>query len=775
MISQIIIFIVSFSTLSFEVLLIRLFSITQWNHLSFMVISIALFGFTASGIVINITASKIKIVQGHLKEILFLFSFTMLISYLYINNIPLDFFKISTDISQLIFLSLSFIVLSLPFFGSGLITATAFSLMPEKSGSIYFATMFGSACGALFPLVALFFLNVEITILLSIFIPLIFLVFNISANKLLRAGSAILIIVSLLLYVFCSNAITIEPSPYKLLSQYKQISNFEIIKSFDTQRARITHIKSPYIRNAPGLSLQFKGLLPEQSSIITDGDSSTTLYHEKADGNNFVYYTLPYIGYYLLSEESMSNNILIIQKGGGTGLYSAINTKGINTITLLEEYPYIADTFKLHYSNPGLNIVTENARTFLGGSNDNYDFIQIENWGSSLPGMLSLNEEYLLTEEAFLSYLNRLTENGFLIISRKILMPPSDSLKLINTIQQAFIKAGYNSLKNNLIVLRSWDCFTILVFKSAVSGKQLNTVIDFTENLNFDTVYYPGITLENANKYNIFEFPLYYHAINELLNDEDFTSNYILNIIPQADDAPYHNSYIKWDRIGELLEDSSNRFFSIILSGEMILMIIFLSAAVICILLLIIPLILSAGNKTKLVAYFLFIGAGFMFMEMAYLKKYTFLYGDPVIAFGIVLAVLLFFSGLGGRFSGSLKIGTLKRILIGAVIFSGFLFLNINLIVEYLMTLNIIIRTGLSIIILAATSFFIGFPFPAAVRLLLKSPPEIAYGWAANGGTSVLTSIFCIFIAMNTGISVLFLFCAVSYFIAFLCILCYRS
>jgi hypothetical protein len=43
------IFFVSLSTLAFEVLLTRVFAIGQWNHLSFMVISIALFGFGASG------------------------------------------------------------------------------------------------------------------------------------------------------------------------------------------------------------------------------------------------------------------------------------------------------------------------------------------------------------------------------------------------------------------------------------------------------------------------------------------------------------------------------------------------------------------------------------------------------------------------------------------------------------------------------------------------------------------------------------------------------
>jgi len=54
------VFFVSVSTLAFEVLLTRVFSIGQWNHLSFMVISIALFGFGASGTFLCIVENRKK-------------------------------------------------------------------------------------------------------------------------------------------------------------------------------------------------------------------------------------------------------------------------------------------------------------------------------------------------------------------------------------------------------------------------------------------------------------------------------------------------------------------------------------------------------------------------------------------------------------------------------------------------------------------------------------------------------------------------------------------
>jgi hypothetical protein len=43
------VFILSAAALAYEVLLIRLFSIIHWHHFAFMVISIALLGYGASG------------------------------------------------------------------------------------------------------------------------------------------------------------------------------------------------------------------------------------------------------------------------------------------------------------------------------------------------------------------------------------------------------------------------------------------------------------------------------------------------------------------------------------------------------------------------------------------------------------------------------------------------------------------------------------------------------------------------------------------------------
>ncbi|MCD6406641.1 hypothetical protein J7L81_02055 [Candidatus Aerophobetes bacterium] len=54
------IFLISLSLLSYEIVLMRIFSITSWSHFAYMIISIALLGFGASGSFLFLFREKIK-------------------------------------------------------------------------------------------------------------------------------------------------------------------------------------------------------------------------------------------------------------------------------------------------------------------------------------------------------------------------------------------------------------------------------------------------------------------------------------------------------------------------------------------------------------------------------------------------------------------------------------------------------------------------------------------------------------------------------------------
>jgi len=133
------VFLISLSSLTLEVLLTRVFSISQWNHLSFMVISIALFGFAAAGTFLNIMDRHKKdwekelSAAGPVKIFIILYTFTAIGSFMILNQIPLDYFRLPLEPVQIFYLLTAYLLLSLPFFFAGLVISLAYALIPEKA------------------------------------------------------------------------------------------------------------------------------------------------------------------------------------------------------------------------------------------------------------------------------------------------------------------------------------------------------------------------------------------------------------------------------------------------------------------------------------------------------------------------------------------------------------------------------------------------------------------------------------------------------------------
>ena len=152
-----------------------------------------------------------------------------------------------------------------------------------------------------------------------------------------------------------------------------------------------------------------------------------------------------------------------------------------------------------------------------------------------------------------------------------------------------------------------------------------------------------------------------------------------------------------------------------------------------------------------------------MFVEMAFLQGYTFVFGNPVIAFTVVLAELLVLSGIGGAVSARWKRRILPPVLISLVICAVVLFSLFGRMEQQLLQASAAGQVLGSFGLLAPIALLMGVPFPVGLRLLISSPGLRAYGFAANGVASVVASILAIPLAMTWGISRLLLLAALCY------------
>ena len=739
-----------------------------------MVISVALFGVTASGIAVNLLEKHLTRLAPDRTALLhncaLLFSLSVLLAFFGVRALPMDYFRISIEWRQIIFLVLSFLFLALPFFFSGLASALAYSVLPGKSGRIYFSSMTGSALGCILPIGLIPLIGLRNSILAAAFLPALAIFAIALANKRQWAPPVLVATITAVLF-FLPQVGLIKPSPYKLLPQYKLFPDADIKETVDHVTGRYTHISSPFIRFAPGLSLKYSDVPPRQEAIIRDGDDQLVLYDPKVDlADSFVPYTLSYTGYYLLPR---IESALVIQRGGGLALACAM-AKNIGNIQLIEQHPFLARTVEAHYDRKGLAVANQNPRVYLARSHKAFDVIHIENWGSSLPGMESLHQQHLYTLEAFDSYLSHLSDRGVLIVSRRILMPPADSARLLATARRVLSELHRSNPSNtpeaywHTIILRTWDSFVLIIGKSRFEKDTLTRLRRFSKMRNFDLVFYPGIQNDELNRYNVLERPFYNEAATALLGDnsKDFVAAYPINVHPQTDDAPYPSYFLRWSKIAKFVRSSGNSLYALVLTGEMVTVILFAAALVISFCLLFLPNILTAGRKTTAVPYFICLGAGFMFVEMGFLKTYTFLVGDPVVSFSFVLAALLFFSGVGGMVSDQLGLRSLKIILLGITLTASASMIALPHITRLLLPLPAVVRIALALLWMAPLGFMLGFPFPSAVRIMLATAGERAFAWAANGSASVLTAIVALPVAMNLGISRLFLAGGLLYLLA---------
>ncbi len=785
------VFLIGFSTLAFEVLLTRIFSIGQWNHLSFMVISIALFGFAASGTFLSISnarqggGSQFDSLPKTTALLTLLYSSMTILGFVLLNNLPLDYFRLPVDPIQALYLLTAFIILAVSFFFSGLVVAVAYTRIPEKTGWIYFATMCGSACGAIFPSVLLpFFCEGTLVIILAL-IPLIVIPLALVGSKNKSAGSkhpqsvrvfmgigslAIVFWAVYLLTPYGDGLIRVAPSPYKALSQVLQYPNTRIEETIGHIRGRTDRVLSPHIRFAPGLSLRYMESIASQNAVFKDGENQVVLYAlDFPESTRFSRYTLSYSGYIV---HPRAQTALVILQGGGTAIPAVLTAK-IPDVTLLIGNPVLAEIMGKHY---GLSVTAQAPRAFLSKTANTFDIIHVENWGTSIPGSDALSQNHLYTIDAFLQYLRHLSPEGLVIVSRKLLLPPADSLRLWASAYEALKRSGAENPAAHLAVLRNWDTFSLLVFKQPFADS--DRLQDFVRKLNFDLVFLSGMTVDQANRFNKFETPYHFIEINRLADayvkgiEKAYFASYLLDIDPQSDDRPFPGRFLKWRKLKSLYETLGSRLYALLMSGEIVVSVVFVEALIVSGVLLILPLLFVRRNSNNFsvcqMLYFFGVGAGFMFIELFFIKKYILLFGDPVISFTFVLAVVLVFSSFGGIWAQKKDKRILKMSLIALIGALLIALVTMDTLIEYLLGISIRGRQLGAVLILMPIGFLMGLPFPLGMRDMLKSPIQRAYAWSMNGCASVLTSIISAQIALISGITYI-LGCAIAAYLIVIC------
>lgn len=140
----------SATALAYEVLLTRLFAIIQWHHFSYMIISLALLGYGASGSFLTLMGEAARRhFAGFFVSSALLFAVSAVVVFLLAQRLPFNALEIGWDPRQSGYLLLLYLLLALPFFWVANAFGLAYLQYREQIHRIYAFDLVGAGAGAL--------------------------------------------------------------------------------------------------------------------------------------------------------------------------------------------------------------------------------------------------------------------------------------------------------------------------------------------------------------------------------------------------------------------------------------------------------------------------------------------------------------------------------------------------------------------------------------------------------------------------------------------------
>ncbi|MBI4571263.1 MAG: hypothetical protein HY723_04880, partial [Chloroflexi bacterium] len=137
-------FFTTLSTLMYEILLTRIFSVTMWYHFAFVAVSVALFGMTVGALIVHLAPRLFPAERTNerLGQAALLFSLSMVASFVVQVYIPFD---PEWSAGALARVALTYLVIAVPFVCSGVAVCLALTRYPGQVGRLYAADLAGAA------------------------------------------------------------------------------------------------------------------------------------------------------------------------------------------------------------------------------------------------------------------------------------------------------------------------------------------------------------------------------------------------------------------------------------------------------------------------------------------------------------------------------------------------------------------------------------------------------------------------------------------------------
>src|ERR671917_385779 len=459
----------------------------------------------------------------------------------------------------------------------------------------------------------------------------------------------------------------------------------------------------------------------ELASIIIDADAATPIYQWDGSQSD-VAWIQKYMDY-LPYEMVNANNTLVIGSGGGEDILVALSG-GADNVTAVELNPLVVSAVKRFegqsgniYSNDKVELLIDDGRRFISSTTEKYDVIVlklVDSWAAQLAGGYALSENYLYTVEAFQQYFRHLDKDngGMLVMTRWNFELP----RLMPLIVDSLVKEtgkSRESVAEHVMVIEDRPG---LYFGRSDDNQKYYPILLMIKSTPFlDGEVTTVKEKAEGNRAEITMLADNYVAapFNKLFNNDSnvyreyFSTTVASNPTIPTDDSPF---YFAREQIPK----------------QMIILLV----TVVAISGLLSTLLIYHARKRRVkfdsrssfhVLFAIFIGIGFMILEVTFIQKFLLLLGTPIMALTVILFSILLSSGIGSYISGKIfSTRPHKAVLTSIPILAGIIviyFLYLQDVIESTISMELHYRIALTFGLLFPAGFLMGFQFPSLIKM----------------------------------------------------------
>ncbi|HEX7508558.1 MAG TPA: hypothetical protein VF550_17425 [Polyangia bacterium] len=758
----------SCSTIAFELLLTRIFSVTMYYHFAYMVISIAMLGLSISGVSIYLFPRFFRPRRTPILAAVFMLAFAVLALWTLHTALanPISLANWQANIGRL---GLLYFSAGLTMLSSGFAISMAIAGAQERIGQVYAFDLIGASIGCI------------------LIIPTI----SIFGGPGALVACASIAAVSACLFALSSGAIASPRARFGLGAVAATTAIVLVVLAAgenSASRFGLARNSEKFLGNRPVLFEKWNSfsqitVAPAGAAdhlwIFIDADAATRLWSADVAKNHpgeprrYSEVRASSLVYALRHERPA----LIIGPGGGTDVLAALD-HGVPKVVGVEVNPIIVDDVVRGkyadydgdlYRDPRVHVVVDEGRSFIRRSEEAYGSIQatlVDTWAASSSGAFTLSENNIYTVDAFEEFLAHLAPGGIVAITRWYdASKPKEFLRLIALGRLALERRGVppSEIARHFALVADGERHgTMLLGRDPFTSADLQRLAQTAGERGLHLLFTPQTETSGASPVEDVVLAAYLRASS----GSEYLAGLSYDATPTTDDKPFffYNlrpgdmASVLW-RLTGIEKDNL---------GVAVLLVLLLLSVALILLFVLVPLLLferkalreERAKKMRVLGYFLALGMGFILVELGFMQKFVLFLGHPIYSLAVVLASLLLASGLGSALSGAgmRRFGTtgfVRRVIIALTVVLALYGLLLSPLFHALLGLPLELRIPIAVVLVFLPGLLMGALMPNGVRAANDlGTGTVAWGWGLNGAAGVVGSVLAVTVSMNYGFNV---------------------